>query len=60
MLGQASHAVADTLRTSGKYIEEARLSGMADDLTGMIRRNPLPAVLIGIGIGFLVGRAMRA
>jgi len=60
MLGQASHAVADTLRSSGHYIEEARLSGMAGDLTGLIRRNPIPAVLIGIGIGFLVGRAMRA
>jgi ElaB/YqjD/DUF883 family membrane-anchored ribosome-binding protein len=60
MLGQASHVVADTLRTSGKYIEEAKLSGMADDVTGMIRRNPMPAVLIGIGIGFLLGRALRA
>jgi ElaB/YqjD/DUF883 family membrane-anchored ribosome-binding protein len=60
MLGQASHAVADTLRTSGQYIEEARLSGMADDLSGMIRRHPLPAVLIGVGIGFLLGRTLRA
>jgi cell division septum initiation protein DivIVA len=59
MLGQASHVVADTLRTSGHYIEEAKLSGMADDVTGMIRRNPVPAVLVGIGIGFLLGRAMR-
>jgi len=60
MLGQASHAVADGLRTGGRYIEEARLSGMAGDMAGMIRRNPLPAVLVGVCFGFLLGRAMRA
>jgi ElaB/YqjD/DUF883 family membrane-anchored ribosome-binding protein len=60
MLGQATHAVADTFRTSGQYIEEHKLSGMAEDMAGMIRRNPLPAVCIGFGIGFLLGRAMRA
>jgi ElaB/YqjD/DUF883 family membrane-anchored ribosome-binding protein len=60
MLGQASHTVADTLRSSGRYMEEARLSGMADDMTNMIRRNPMTAVCIGVGIGFLLGRAMRA
>jgi ElaB/YqjD/DUF883 family membrane-anchored ribosome-binding protein len=60
VLGQASHTVADALRSSGQYIEEARLSGMAEDVTSMIRRNPVPAVLIGIGIGFLLGRALRS
>jgi len=60
MLGQASHAVAETLKQGGKYIEDAKLSGMADDFTQVIRRNPIPAVFIGIGIGFLLGRAMRA
>jgi len=60
MLGQASHAVAGTLRTSGDYMEHARLSGMADDMTGMIRRHPLTAVGIGVGLGFLLGRVLRA
>jgi ElaB/YqjD/DUF883 family membrane-anchored ribosome-binding protein len=60
MLGRASRAVADTLEQGGKYLEENKLSGMADDFGEMIRRNPLPAVLIGIGIGFLLGRAMRS
>lgn len=60
MLGKASRAVADTLEQGGRYLEENKLSGMADDVGEMIRRNPLPAVLIGIGIGFLLGRAMRS
>jgi len=60
MLGDASQAVADTFKEGGRYIEEAGLSGMADDLTGLIKRNPVPAVLIGLGVGFLIGRALRS
>ena len=37
-----------------------RLSGIGEDLTGMIRRNPVPALLIGIGLGFLIARATRS
>jgi len=60
MLGSASQAVADTVTNTGKYIEEAGLSGMMDDVTQVIRRNPFPAVLIGLGIGVLIGRALRS
>jgi uncharacterized membrane-anchored protein YhcB (DUF1043 family) len=30
---------------------------MAEDFTGMIRRNPIPALLIGVAVGFLIARA---
>jgi len=60
MLGQASEAVASTLEKSGRYLEDKNLSGMADDMTEMIRRNPIPAVLIGVGLGFLIGRTLRS
>jgi hypothetical protein len=58
MLGTATRAVGDTLESGGKYLEEEGLSGMMEDVTGLIRRNPLPAVLVGIGIGFLIGRTL--
>jgi len=60
MLGSASQAVANTLRDGGRYIEEAGLSGMGEDVTELIRRNPIPAILVGIGIGFLMGRVLRS
>jgi ElaB/YqjD/DUF883 family membrane-anchored ribosome-binding protein len=60
MLGAASSNVADSLQHSGEYIQQKGISGMADDLTDVIRRNPIPAVLIGIGIGFLIARASRS
>lgn len=57
MLGTAGGAVADTLESSGRYLQEHGLSGIGDDITNLIRRNPIPAVLLGIGVGFLVARA---
>jgi ElaB/YqjD/DUF883 family membrane-anchored ribosome-binding protein len=60
MLGTASRNVAETLDQTGRYIEDRNLSGMMDDLTGLVRRNPIPAVLIGLGVGFLLGRALRS
>ena len=60
MLGSATRGVADTLEGAGKYLEDKNLHGMVDDMTGLIKRNPIPAVLLGLGIGFLVGRALSS
>jgi hypothetical protein len=53
----ATNAVADTLENTGKYLEEEGLSGMAEDVTNLIKRNPIPALFIGVGVGFLLARA---
>jgi hypothetical protein len=60
MLGRASDTVADSLKDAGKYIEDKNLSGMLDDVTEMVRRNPIPALLVGIGLGFLLARTLRS
>jgi len=60
MFGKASGAVADTLDSAGEYLESHGLSGIAEDLTNLVRRNPIPALLIGIGVGFLIARATRS
>jgi ElaB/YqjD/DUF883 family membrane-anchored ribosome-binding protein len=59
-LGQATHTVADTIRQGGQYLEQGGLSGMTKDVTDLIRRNPVPAVVIGLGLGFLLGRMLRS
>jgi len=56
MLGNASSAVANTLESCGRELQEHGLSGIADDITNTVRRHPVPAVLIGIGLGFLLAR----
>jgi len=60
MLGSATQAVASTVEQTGQYLEQAGLSGMFDDLTEVIKRNPFPAVLVGVGVGILIGRALRS
>jgi len=60
MLGAASSAVAGALERGGSYLQEQGLSGLADDLGNLIKRNPIPALFVGIGIGFLLARATRS
>jgi len=57
VLGSAASRVASGLETGGHYLQEEGLSGMAGDLTDLIRRNPFPAVLIGIALGYVIARA---
>ena len=59
LLGQASQAMAATIKDGGRYLEENKLSGMADDVTHLIQRHPMPAVLICLGLGFMLGRALK-
>ena len=57
MMGSAGSALADTLERGGRYIEREGLSGMAEDLTSLIRRHPIPALCIALGVGFLLARS---
>jgi len=56
VLGTTSAAVANTLERGGCYLQEEGLGGMAEDVTNLIRRNPIPAILVGIGMGFLLAK----
>lgn len=56
MFAGASQAVADRVKRSGEYLEEAKLSGASDDLAELIQRNPIPAVLIAFSIGWFLAR----
>jgi cell division septum initiation protein DivIVA len=60
MLGTASSRVADTLDRGGRYLQEEGLQGIASDLSSLVRRYPVPAILICLGVGFLVARSLRS
>jgi len=59
-LGTAAHSVAGTLESGATYLEEHDVRDMAKDLEGVVRDYPIPAVLAGIGVGFLLGRTLRS
>jgi len=56
MMGQATEAVAGGLERGGEYLRDQGLTGMAGDVTEMIKRNPIPALMFGIGLGFILAR----
>ena len=60
VVGSAASGMAGTLESGGAYLQEHNLRGMGEDVTNVVRRYPLQAILLGIGVGFLVGRASRS
>jgi len=57
MLATAANKAADTIASSGKYLSEEGFRGISSDLAEMIKKNPVPALLVGLGIGYLFARA---
>jgi len=53
----ATSSVGNALENTGHYLKDDGLRHIADDLTAMIKRNPVPAMLLGIGLGFLFAQA---
>ena len=51
--------VTDRVRSSASYVQEQGFEGLMDDVGTLVRRYPLQAVLIGVGVGFLLARGLR-
>jgi hypothetical protein len=56
--GSAATAVTNAVAGVGTYVQHKGLQGLSGDLTDLVRRYPVPALLIGLGIGFVLGRSM--
>jgi len=52
-------SVTHGVESAAEYVHDKGVSGMADDITGIIRRHPLPAVLVALGIGFMLASVTR-
>jgi len=53
----AATAVADKLEVAGSYLKEKRFENIADDLSSFIRRYPMQSLLIGLELGYWLGRS---
>jgi uncharacterized protein YjbJ (UPF0337 family) len=58
-VGTAATTVAEKLDAAGSYLQEKNLDHMMSDLSNMIRRYPVPSLLVGLGIGYLLARSTR-
>lgn len=54
----AASAVADRLERAGSYLQESDVGTMTGDLSAMVRRHPVRSVLVGVSLGYLMGRLM--
>ncbi|XZE18863.1 hypothetical protein SH449x_004170 [Pirellulaceae bacterium SH449] len=59
ILGNVSQSVAHTISEGGEYLESSKLSGIGKDLTKVIQRNPIPTIVVSIGLGWIVSRMFR-
>lgn len=55
----AREAVGTKLEGAGQYLEQQGLKGIGSDITNLIRQHPVPALLIGVGLGFLFAKMAR-
>jgi hypothetical protein len=58
-VGTAAATVADKLDAAGSYLQQKNLDHIMGDLSSVIRRYPIPSLLIGLGIGYLLAQGTR-
>lgn len=58
-VGRAATAVAEKLGGAGAYLQEQKVEHVMGNVTDLIRRYPVPSLLIGLGVGYLLARSMR-
>lgn len=47
------------LEQAGSYLQRGTIGGVLDDLTDFMGRHPMPLVLTGMALGFMLGRKLR-
>ncbi len=53
----ATTAVGGAMEDSGHYLRDDGLNKIAGELTNLVRRNPLSALLAGVAVGILIARS---
>jgi len=59
-VGSGIQSLAHSIECGGRYLQQQDFKSIGDDVTNLIRRNPIPAIVLGFGLGFLLSRAMRS
>lgn len=55
-VGEVVNTVSEKVRSSAHYLEESSMQDVVEDVTVLIKRYPIHAIIIGAGIGFLLAR----
>lgn len=58
-IGTAATTVAGGLESASTYLKEKDYENLAADLTALVRRYPVQALLVGVGLGYLLARGTK-
>ena len=58
-VGEKLQDAGQTLERAGSYLAEQDFAAMRRDIEGLVRRRPIEAILVGLGLGFLLARSLR-
>jgi uncharacterized protein YjbJ (UPF0337 family) len=54
---EAGAAVSDGVGKASSYLQEKEFRDMADDLVAVVRRYPIPFLLLALGVGYALARS---
>jgi ElaB/YqjD/DUF883 family membrane-anchored ribosome-binding protein len=55
-----AHVTAEKLNSTAEYVREHDVKSMMTDVESLVRKNPGPALLAAVAVGFLIGRAFSS
>jgi len=58
-IATAATAVAGGLESASTYLKEKDYENLATDLTALVRSYPVQALLVGVGLGYLLARGTK-
>ena len=58
-IASAATTVAGGLESANAYLQEKGYEHLATDLTAVIRRYPVPSLLVGLGLGYVLARMTK-
>ena len=58
-LSNVANKTAEKLESTANYVRDHDFRGMMKDLEEVVKRNPTPSLCAAIGLGFLMGAALR-
>jgi uncharacterized protein YjbJ (UPF0337 family) len=56
--GEAAGAMASRVQSARSYLQERDFDELTGEITALVRRYPVQACLIGIGLGYLIARSI--
>jgi hypothetical protein len=56
--GEAAGAMASGVQSARSYLQERDFDELTGDIVAWVRRYPIQACLIGVGLGYLIARTI--